>query len=61
MYIRKSDASRIQLFVARDLALQGILQGLYMTAVLNIITWNKAYALFARDTFVRRKSYMLKG
>jgi hypothetical protein len=38
----------------------GILSGFYTTAVLNVIAWNKAYALFARDTFLHRKTYMLK-
>jgi hypothetical protein len=31
-----------------------------MTAVLNIITWNKAYCVFARETLVQRKTFMLK-
>jgi hypothetical protein len=37
-----------------------ILAGFYTTAVLNVISWNKAYAIFARDTFLDHKTYMLK-
>ncbi len=38
----------------------GILTGFYMTAVLNVISWNKAYAVFAKETFIDRKTYMLQ-
>lgn len=31
-----------------------------MTTVVNVITWNKAYAIFPLITFVRHKGYMLK-
>ena len=40
--------------------MHGILTGFYMTAVLNVISWNKAYAVFPKDTFIGRKTYMLQ-
>ena len=36
------------------------LSGFYTTALLNVISWNKAYAIFAHDTFLGQKTYMLK-
>lgn len=42
------------------LPVQAILRGFYTTAVINIITWNKAYAIFPDCTFLERKTYMLK-
>jgi hypothetical protein len=42
------------------LPVQAILRGFYTTAVVNIITWNKAYAIFPDCTFLERKTYMLK-
>ena len=50
----------IQIVITRDLPIQAILKGFYMTTVVNAITWNKAYAIFPLTTFVRRKGYMLK-
>jgi len=37
-----------------------MLQGFYMTAVMNFISWDKAYAIFPVPTFVHRKMYMLR-
>lgn len=40
--------------------MQAVLRGFYTTAIVNVITWNKAYALFPDATFIERKTYMLK-
>lgn len=55
-----SQPSKIQLIATEQQPVLGILTGFYMTAVLNIITWNKAYCLFPRETLHQRKTYMLK-
>ena len=39
---------------------RGVLTGFYMTVVVNIISWDKAYSVFAKDTLIDRKTYMLK-
>jgi hypothetical protein len=36
-----------------------MLRGTYTTAVLNIITWNKAYSIFPDATFLGRETFML--
>jgi hypothetical protein len=59
-YLRPSDSKKVQIIATESVPVHGILTGFYMTAVLNVISWNKAYALFARETFVDRKSFMLK-
>lgn len=51
---------KIQLTSTQRMAIIGILTGFYITAIVNVISWDKAYAVFARDTFIDRKSYMLK-
>ena len=40
--------------------IQVILRSFYSTAVVNIFTWNKAYAIFPLPTFVHHKGYLLK-
>ena len=55
-----SHKAKIQLIITKSLPIIGILTGFYMTAVVNIISWNKAYAVFAKDTFIDRKTYMLQ-
>ncbi|RMZ88245.1 hypothetical protein DV736_g4532, partial [Chaetothyriales sp. CBS 134916] len=54
------ERAKVQLIVTSQMPILGILGGFYTTAVLNVISWNKAYALFARDTFLDRTTYMLK-
>ncbi|KAJ9604902.1 hypothetical protein H2200_010291 [Cladophialophora chaetospira] len=52
--------AKIQLIVTQHAPMLGIMTGFYMTAVVNIISWNKAYAVFAKDTFIDNRTYMLQ-
>ncbi|KAK5271995.1 hypothetical protein LTR40_013929, partial [Exophiala xenobiotica] len=40
--------------------IQAILANFYTTAVVNIVTWNKAYSLFPKETLLEKKTFMLK-
>lgn len=40
--------------------MKSILCEFYTTAVINVITWNKAYAIYPLQTFVRHKTYLTK-
>ena len=40
--------------------IQAILTNFYTTAVVNIVTWNKAYSLFPKETLLEKKTFMLK-
>jgi len=57
---RKKQHRKIQIVSATMMPVQAILRGFYTTTVVNIITWNKAYAIFPDCTFLKRKTYMLK-
>ncbi|TVY86545.1 hypothetical protein LAWI1_G008802, partial [Lachnellula willkommii] len=65
-YIRSSrdgipeKQTKIQIVATRGIPIQAILRGFYTTAVVNIITWNKAYSVFPDCTFLERKTYMLQ-
>ena len=50
----------VQIVCTRKLPLSAILRGFYQTAVINVITYNKAYALFPRNTYIKHKTYLLK-
>jgi hypothetical protein len=39
--------------------MKAIVDGFYTTALVNIITWNKAYAIFPEPTFLHHKTYLL--
>ena len=52
--------AKVQLVVTEEMPILDILQGFYTTAVINVISWNKAYAIFARSTFLDFKTYSLK-
>lgn len=39
----------------RQHPVEAIVSGFYGSAVMNIITWNRAYSLFPRTTFLRRE------
>ena len=52
--------SKIQIIVTEEMPILAILTGFYMTAVMNFISWNKAYAMFPRETLLENKTYMLK-
>lgn len=40
-------------------ALYAILKGFYTTLVVNVISWNKAYAIYPKPTFIYHKTYLL--
>lgn len=52
--------AQIQLVSTPRQPILAILKGFYMTLVVNVISWNKAYALFPQPSFVYHKSYLLK-
>ena len=55
-----STEAQIQLVWTPQQPILAILEGFYMTLVVNVISWNKAYALFPEPSFVHHKSYLLK-
>jgi len=52
--------NKIQLVAVGGTPLQTVLTGFYMTAIVNFITWNKAYSIFPRHTFLQHKGYLLQ-
>ncbi|KAJ9501151.1 hypothetical protein H2202_003709 [Exophiala xenobiotica] len=52
--------AKIQLIVTKHMPIQAILANFYTTAVVNIVTWNKAYSLFPKETLLEKKTFMLK-
>ncbi|KAF2806278.1 uncharacterized protein BDZ99DRAFT_523738 [Mytilinidion resinicola] len=66
-YLRPSSANntshrpKIQIIVTKDLPIFRIVQSFYTTCVVNVISWNKAYAIYARPTFANHKTYLLRG
>jgi hypothetical protein len=44
-----------------DIPVASILETFYTTALLNVITWNKAYAVFPQPTFLHHKTFLLKS
>ncbi|KAJ4299991.1 hypothetical protein N0V90_005239 [Kalmusia sp. IMI 367209] len=50
---------KIEIIPDHDPPVLGFLQRAITTCGLNFITWNKAFALFPRATFVRNESYIL--
>ena len=39
--------------------LYAILNGFYTTLVVNVISWNKAYAIYPKPSFIYHKTYLL--
>lgn len=52
--------TKIQLVVTQEQPILNIITGFYMTAVMNIVSWNKAYSIFAHDTLLQNRTYMMK-
>ena len=52
--------TQIQIVVTNDIPIQPILRNFHSTAVVNVISWNKAFALFPLTTFFQHKSFMLR-
>lgn len=56
----KDATSKIQLVVTHYPPLLAILRTYYTTAVVNFISWNKAYSIFPRATFLYHETLPLK-
>ncbi|KAI0012491.1 hypothetical protein F4779DRAFT_614462 [Xylariaceae sp. FL0662B] len=56
----KNSKSKIQLVATSGPPLQAILRGYYTTAIVNFISWNKAYSVFPRATFIDHQTVPLK-
>ncbi|KAI1415796.1 hypothetical protein F5Y13DRAFT_186651 [Hypoxylon sp. FL1857] len=56
----KGAKSKIQLTVTHCIPLLAILRTYYTTALVNFISWNKAYSLFPRATFLYHETMPLK-
>ncbi|KAI1143205.1 hypothetical protein F5Y05DRAFT_420937 [Hypoxylon sp. FL0543] len=56
----KDAKSKIQLTVTHCIPLLAILRTYYTTALINFISWNKAYSLFPRATFIYHETMPLK-
>ncbi|KAL8678988.1 MAG: hypothetical protein Q9186_004709 [Xanthomendoza sp. 1 TL-2023] len=52
--------TEIHVISTTDIPVQAILGGFYTTLVVNIISWNRAYSIFALTTFVQYRGYLLK-
>ncbi|KAL8691236.1 MAG: hypothetical protein Q9218_003494 [Villophora microphyllina] len=52
--------AKAQIITSHYPPLQAILRGFHGTHVINILTWNKAYALFPNTTFIIREGVALK-
>lgn len=64
LYMRASNREpdtyrKVQIVTTEFLPLQLIIGGFYTTAFINIITWNKAYCMFAKTTFIDGETYPL--
>ncbi len=63
-YTRKKKASKetkVQVITTRNVPIQGILRDFYTSAVVNFLTWNKAYSLFPLPTFIQYRTVLFKG
>ncbi|KAL8850110.1 MAG: hypothetical protein Q9221_004927 [Calogaya cf. arnoldii] len=56
----ENTSTKIHVIGTSDIPIQAILNGFYTTVVVNIVTWNMAYSLHPRMTFIQRKGYMQK-
>ncbi|KAI1638414.1 hypothetical protein F4809DRAFT_599895 [Biscogniauxia mediterranea] len=51
---------KVQLIATYGPPVQAILRGYYTTALVNFISWNKAYSIFPRSTFLSHETVPLK-
>ncbi|OTB03767.1 hypothetical protein M426DRAFT_12269 [Hypoxylon sp. CI-4A] len=58
---KKTADSKVQLIMTSDTPLEAILSSFYTTAIVNFITWNKAYSIFPRATFLDYETAPLKS
>ena len=62
MFTRNTDVkSAIRLHMTNDPPLYNVVREAYFTAEANIMSWNKAYSLFALPTFVLKTCYSLQA
>ena len=54
------DFEKIQVVSTKSVPLLSILRGFWSTVVINFFSWQKAYSIFPRATFIDRRGYMLK-
>jgi hypothetical protein len=52
--------SEVQVILVETPPAIAVLKGFYMTAVVNFISCNKAFAIFPRQTFVQKRTYLLR-
>ena len=57
---REGDDTKIQIVTTKSDPLLCILAGFYSTVVIHFFSWQKAYSIFPRTTFIDRRCYMLK-
>ncbi|KAI1098501.1 hypothetical protein F4804DRAFT_350322 [Jackrogersella minutella] len=57
---KKTGQSKVQFIVTHDIPLLTALRHFYTTALMNFITWNKAYSIFPRATFLSHETMPLK-
>ncbi|MCJ1402670.1 hypothetical protein MMC11_005890 [Xylographa trunciseda] len=51
---------KIQVVRTEFIPVQAILRGFYTSAVINFISWNKAYSMFPSPTFIDHKTYLTR-
>ena len=54
-----STEAKIQIISTPGQPLLAILRGFYTTVIVNLISWNKAYALYPQSSFLHHKTYLL--
>ena len=55
-----STEAQVQIVYTTHQPLLEILNGFYTTLVVNLISWNKAYAVYPQPSFLYHKTYLLK-
>jgi len=55
-----STEAQVQLVHTPFVPMLAILRGFYTTLVVNVIFWNKAYALYPQSSFLHHKTYLLR-
>ncbi|KAL8763422.1 MAG: hypothetical protein Q9194_007353 [Teloschistes cf. exilis] len=55
-----STDSQIQIVSTAYVPIFAILNGFYSTLVVNVISWNKAYAIYPQSSFINHKAYLLQ-
>lgn len=56
-----SSEAKIQIVQTKKQPLLDIISGFYTTLVVNVLSWNKAYALYPQPSFLYHSTYLLRG